>query len=622
MQTIIKLLTLFSLLYLSFAAAYSQDCNSYFQRAEKLYDQSKYCEAKKYYQLYSNCNADVDVSTEIAMCERRCQIQVVEGEEETKEVETQIERKPDIIVLKNGNEIKSLVQEVGDEYVLYKKWESQTGVIYLMKSEVSMIKYQNGYEYVFKEAEKPVTKKDASIPEPTSAKNNENVETKYIPINEPTITSAYTQNNQEAKYQRSSLTMFLLQGTNYQEDKSKLDPNAVKIDNSPQAIKYLWDSYPFPDKYNEHNIGNVNINVPKTVTAQSIFAARKKKNQKKDAKEMRNKIEQELIRNRVAHKVVRKWFSSANGKLWDMSTIQDRGLYNATELEAAIANRDVRGRAILADAGENLINNSFVTVTYLLVYDNKPLADTWREIGTGLMNAATTNANATQTNNTSDQFANAISSLAVMSTASGFLIAAGSIKDGYTVVSTTFLFKLKWNGKIQEEFYKNWGNDVAFERMNFQLEFVGHQINETVINRGAFSKKANRKPELVIKQAVVKNIDEAYAELQKENDVFKPMMPVIETNPIIAQIGYKESITGKSKFEVLRKTENPQTRETKWEKVGEVKVDKIWDNRYYAGTKDDRFDDDGNSITVAEAKGTTFKGGREVQPGMMLKLIK
>jgi hypothetical protein len=50
--------------------AYSQDCNTYLQRATEMVSKKNYCDAKKYYQMYGGCNADVDVSTEIAMCER------------------------------------------------------------------------------------------------------------------------------------------------------------------------------------------------------------------------------------------------------------------------------------------------------------------------------------------------------------------------------------------------------------------------------------------------------------------------------------------------------------------------------------------------------------------------
>ena len=74
-----KIFIVSALMCVSAAAAYSQDCNTYLRRATELVSQQKYCEAKSYYQMYGKCNADADVSTEIAMCERRCKIEAMEG---------------------------------------------------------------------------------------------------------------------------------------------------------------------------------------------------------------------------------------------------------------------------------------------------------------------------------------------------------------------------------------------------------------------------------------------------------------------------------------------------------------------------------------------------------------
>ena len=106
----------------------------------------------------------------------------------------------DIIILKNGDEIKSFVQEVGIEYVKYKKFDNPTGPIYTKAiAEIFMIKYQNGSKDVFnevtktietkperpkqsyqEEAVKPVEKKDVSMPESTRVKSSENIETVHL----------------------------------------------------------------------------------------------------------------------------------------------------------------------------------------------------------------------------------------------------------------------------------------------------------------------------------------------------------------------------------------------------------------------------------------------------------
>ena len=56
----------------------------------------------------------------------------------------------DIITLKSGEEVKAVVQEIGADYVKYKKFENKNGPTYsLPKSAVFMIKYENGAKDVF-----------------------------------------------------------------------------------------------------------------------------------------------------------------------------------------------------------------------------------------------------------------------------------------------------------------------------------------------------------------------------------------------------------------------------------------------------------------------------------------
>ena len=79
MKKLSEFIIVFVLMCISAASAYSQDCNSYLQQATKLVSQKRYSDAKAYYQKYSDCNADADVSTEIAMCERFSKIQAIES---------------------------------------------------------------------------------------------------------------------------------------------------------------------------------------------------------------------------------------------------------------------------------------------------------------------------------------------------------------------------------------------------------------------------------------------------------------------------------------------------------------------------------------------------------------
>ena len=78
-----KIFIVSALVCVSTAAAFSQDCNNYLRRATELVSQKKYCDAIGYYQMYGRCNADADISTEIAMCERRCKIEAMDDGDDT-----------------------------------------------------------------------------------------------------------------------------------------------------------------------------------------------------------------------------------------------------------------------------------------------------------------------------------------------------------------------------------------------------------------------------------------------------------------------------------------------------------------------------------------------------------
>jgi len=679
-----KICIIFALLCFSAATAYSQDCNTYLQRAAELVSQKKYCQAKKYYQEYGKCNADADVSTEIAMCERRCKIQVMEDEEtdpfeEMAEVEELIEKK-EVLTRESTNEALNETEELAEE-------------------------------------------KEVVIPKATNANKNENSEIQYIPEYAPTTINTYSQNNEGMKYRRSALALILMVGDTsnivelntlkeaqdiflnelYKKRGDNIDKIAKEVDDLlwgtknninvgtiKEIAKNSWNDYPFPDKYDNHIIpanklslidvaitlskkdnkqiqdiekkiyannaiiGKVEQkrlkqiqkiarkdNKPKSYvndlkkidkkygaplksyrlqidglrdeienikvggTRSTIFTAMK--DQKKDVKNIRPKLEKLLDNQHIAHQLVRQWFSSEDGKMFDMSLIQKRGLYNASQLEYEISQKDVRGSALLADAGEELINNTFVAVTDLNFFSNKPIADMLRAVGNNV-NSAASNAGG---------IGQVVGAVAQLSTS----IAAAAIQDGYTVFSKTFLYKLKWNDAIAANFYSIWGDEDAFNRMSFELEFVGVQYEKSVVNAGAFSSKENRKMETVVKKLVTRNLDENFANLQKEYDVFKPKVPIIECNPVTAHIGMKEGLKGGEKFEILMMSQDPKTGRTKWERVGTTTASKnyVWDNRYNAGDEPENIVIGNNGVPI---NATTFNDNPKAQPGMFLKQIK
>ena len=64
----------------------------------------------------------------------------------------------DVILLKDGTEIKAKVTEIGVQDIKYKKFENLEGPVYVLKkSDVFMITYENGQKEVIKAEEQPAS---------------------------------------------------------------------------------------------------------------------------------------------------------------------------------------------------------------------------------------------------------------------------------------------------------------------------------------------------------------------------------------------------------------------------------------------------------------------------------
>jgi hypothetical protein len=310
-------------------------------------------------------------------------------------------------------------------------------------------------------------------------------------------------------------------------------------------------------------------------------------------------IAKAIKEQKIAHQLVATWFNrSADGK-FDMNLIGERGFYNASELDINVAQKQAKGVGAIADAGEELINNTFVTFTQFTFFPNEVVAVLIRDIA----------------KLAAQQISNPLAKVAAEKAAD---FAYSKAKDGYSLFSKTWLYKLAWNDSIATVFYEQlWDNPEAFDNSDiFKLELVGSQKNTSVILLAGDKTK-----EQIIDKVEVRNIDNVFAELQKDHDVFKPKEPVLTVNPLTAKIGMKEGLKGGEKFEVLEMTQDPNTGRTKYVSVGKTNADKklVWDNRYNAGDVPEAEvkDKDGNLITA-----TTFKEVKKAQPGMLLRQIK
>jgi len=126
-----------------------------------------------------------------------------------------------------------------------------------------------------------------------------------------------------------------------------------------EEIKNAFLDIEIPDKYNDHDL--------------SVKILDMKEELKGTLSDKENEtITRFLTDNQVASRLVGKWFNrdAFTGRC-DVELVKARGLYNATEFDREMAAKSQRSRALLEDAGEELIGNTFVLVNDIYYVDKK-----------------------------------------------------------------------------------------------------------------------------------------------------------------------------------------------------------------------------------------------------------
>jgi hypothetical protein len=403
--------------------------------------------------------------------------------------------------------------------------------------------------------------------------------------------------------------------------RSSLHTILIETDNFPnkEVVLQAYKKAEFPENYNRHDIGaktfkfsdyklteeeRINAEINKTGAGKALASLGSDLTAgiaDSLAADYPIVIEKYLKQNDIAKEMVAKWFNRQEDGSFNMDLVQRRGLYDASALKTSEANMSTIGSSMLADAGEELIDKTFLTVSRVNFVSNEPVAkliyltalEASKELPMGQALAAKAAEKVYE-----------------------------KTKEGYSVWTTTYLYKLKWNDSISSVFYNEyWINkdEIDSERKSkfdnsdlFELEFVGEEKSSSLVT----FKLKKRSEEEIISLATVRNVDNVYAKLQKKYEVFKPMVPLLTGYPITAKIGMKEGLEGGEKFEVLMPEPDPETGFLIYKRVGTIKVDKksIWDNRY------NLIDEEGSSNSKLDR--TTFKGGKNYTSGMLIKQIK
>tara|TARA_R110002074_G_scaffold251065_5_gene422693 strand:+ start:586 stop:2934 length:2349 start_codon:yes stop_codon:yes gene_type:complete len=341
------------------------------------------------------------------------------------------------------------------------------------------------------------------------------------------------------KYRRSSLYTLMIN-----DQKRELN----------NVIRNAFGDTELSPKFNNHNIG------PYLIPG------------KHGEKDQTQVIEGYLNKNNVARELVAKWFNRQPDGSFNMDLVAARGQYNASDLSKQLADNSIRGKALLKDAGTELIGNTFI-----IVYDYKY-------------------TNKEKTAKKRGGFLNAIASVAsfipgaddIASVAQTAKLASDVIGKGYYVRTTTYLYKLVWDDETADNFYSNYWVDAsnpdskrsdAFDKTSmFKLKYVGSEVSRNNLQSTIFTTKSN---DQLIEIATIRAVDKNIGKLQRTFEEFRVKTPLLSGDPISAKIGLKEGIEKGDKFEVLEQMMD-EDGITSYKRVGVIKVDKnnIWDNLY------------------------------------------
>lgn len=374
---------------------------------------------------------------------------------------------------------------------------------------------------------------------------------------------------------------------------------SILVNNEDQKfasdIRTQFMKIPVPEKYNDHSL---------SVHAVSVNGTG---NHNAD-------IDAFIVRNHIASRMVAKWFNrNPKTGVCNMDLIKARGLYNASEFDKEMASHSVRGSAMLADAGEDLISNTFLLVNEVHYIDKNQGA----KVAGGVLAVLGFIGGVVASAVTKDD------KWIGVGAASG--VAAGAIAatyKGFRVIITTRLYQLQWDEETANTFYKMHYTEtpdetkrLAFERDRnmFKLKYIG-KVNSSGSDV-SFLGINERHPEVMVRKACQRAIDDNVADLQHAYEQFRVKSPILTVSPdLTVPIGKKEGISRQTTFEVLEARE--QDGKVRYVKVGTVKPNpaKIWDNRFMAKEEGAEGADLGSTSFV-------IVSGKNLYPGMLLREI-
>lgn len=347
-------------------------------------------------------------------------------------------------------------------------------------------------------------------------------------------------------------------------------------------LEVVFKEMDMPERFNDHSLGVRVVKLPND-----------------NQKNMPNNILRFAEHAQIAKKMVSKWFNrDKNTGRCNTHLLQERSMYNATEYELALAQQTIQGKALLADAGEKLINHTFLVMCeykYERKYSSRENStDPQKKMNTQTIDMAHAQ--------TKEEY-------------NAYLNQRDNRLERFELACTSYLFKLDWSDSIANIFYLNYYTQQSDEekfkafqqdKSTFTLSYVGCCTN-TEKGENTTGELSNQQ---LIKQVCIRLRDMNLITLQHAHPEFRIKAPIATTDPLQVYIGLKEDVRPNSRYEVLM-PELTKNGIYKYSRVGIIQPvsNKISDNRYSVA--------DTNPVREA----TTFKqiSGNTIYPGMLVR---
>lgn len=407
-----------------------------------------------------------------------------------------------------------------------------------------------------------------------------------IKLNIPDIFSTTpTGDSYKDNYRRSSLCLILLA----HDDKQYAE-----------GMTRVFQTFPMPARYNEHNVGVRVVRV-----------------QGKQDKEDIDKI---LRENKISREVVSKWFNrdSYDGSM-NMDLIHDRGGYGAFYQDYERAIQTVRGTSLLREEGIDLLENTFVLVCDMDYLDKKK----GFKIGglvTGLLSAAAGVMGAVNEVQAQQEYSKGNYTAAQNKANAAAAWNAGSqlgqagtevLNDlgGFRVNFHAYLYRLNWDSNMTDALFNNYWIDSTtppmeaqrrkerFDNTSFGLEYLGDYKEAS----GKTILLSWSNEDEVILDVCQRAVDKGINKLSQKYEVFRPRTPFyFEGETLYSHIGTKEDVTTGKKYEIVQKNRDKKGN-VSYKRMGEAVATEPWNNinvRF-----DDYFDESNKGTAFRVTKG-------------------